>query len=165
MTRTRTFRTAALTAVLSAAALVSVPATALADDSAGAPVASVCDHCQNPNGGFAGADRDDAVGSDIQSADETQEPARFDRRVVIDVSPSVGALLLRSRRPGSEWPDALSAGANTVRVDARDHADYRGLDDSGFVQFVVVGNDTFCDAQGRLACRVDAPNLVRVYKN
>ncbi|MBR7838677.1 hypothetical protein KDL01_35745 [Actinospica durhamensis] len=156
---TRILRAAAVTAALATAALVNVPTTAFADASDASdtgPASISCDYCH-----IAGGDVFDF--DDGQGIDET--PAyQAARTIAIDVSPNVGVLRRGEHRPGSNWPAALPVGTSTVRVDTRDQAYYQGINDDGSVLFVIDGDQTHCVGRGRLICRADGPNLVRVFR-
>lgn len=189
----RTLKAAALTAALSAAALVSTPAVAFADQSHGRPITLHCDGCRLPSGGGVidrgrddrGRARDDRARDDRGGLDENHrgiivtrggitddrrgitedrgDYRRHDRSIVIEVSRNAGPLMLRNQRPGSDWSNALHAGSSIVRVHREDSADYRGLNHAGSVQIVVRNGRTECDAQGRLRCAADG-SVVRIYR-
>lgn len=176
----RTLKAAALTAALAAAALVSTPVTAFAAESHGRPAALNCEGCRLPGHPVAGRggdanhrgiiddrgiiDRRGGITDNRGGVEDRRDHRRRDRSIVVDVSQNVGPLLLRSQRPGSDFPDALHVGSSVVRVRTDDNADYRALHNSGFVQIVVRGGRTQCDAQGRLRCAVENPSVVRVFR-
>jgi len=179
----RTLKAAAVTVALSTAALVSTPVAAFADQSHGRPVALHCDSCRLPKPGTViDRGRDDHRGTGPSHRGGTvvdrgqvvenhrgviadrRDHHRRDRTVVIDVSRNAQALLLRSQHPGSDWPNALTAGSKAVRVHTVDSADYRARYGAGSVQIVVNRGTTQCRAQGHLRCEVQGANLVRVYR-
>ena len=183
----RTLKAAALTAALSAAALVSTPVTAFAAESHGRPVALHCDSCRVPGHAVADRGHDDRRGADANhhgvgtghgvitvnrggitenrggiTADRRGH--RRDRSIVVEVSNNVGPLALRSQHPVGDWPGALHTGSSLVRVHTNDSADYRGLRNMGSVEIVVRGNHTQCDAQGHLRCTVQGSSVVRIFR-
>ncbi|WP_034264998.1 hypothetical protein [Actinospica robiniae] len=188
----RSLKVAALTAALSAAALVSTPVTAFAAESHGRPVALHCDSCRLPGHSAPDRGHDDRRGTDENHrgiiadrgvitenrgviADRgvitenrgviaDRRDRRRDRSIVVEVSNNVGPLVLRSQRPGSDWPGALHTGSSVVRVRSNDNADYRALRNAGSVQIVVRGNHTECDAQGHLRCSVQGSSVVRIFR-
>lgn len=184
----RTLKAAALTAAISAAALVSSPVTAFADQSHGRPVGlHVTDRGHDDRRGTDENHRGiDDRGTDVNHriiddrgiiadrgrvtenrggvTEDRRDYRRRDRSIVLEVSQSAGPLLLRSHSPVGDWPGALRVGSSVVRVRSNDNADYRALRSSGSVQIVVRNGRTLCDAQGRLRCAVEGPSVVRVFR-
>jgi hypothetical protein len=188
----RTLKAAALTAALSAAALVSTPVTAFAAESHGRPVALHCDSCRVPGHAVADRGHDDRGDNDRRGADANhhgvgnghgvvtvnrggitenrggitadRRDRRRDRSIVVEVGRNVGPLALRGQRPGADWPGALHTGSSVVRVRTNDSADYRALRNTGSVEIVVRGNHTECDAQGHLRCAVQGSSVVRIFR-
>jgi len=81
----RTLKAAALTAALSAAALVSTPAIAFADQSHGRPVTLHCDSCRLPsNGGGVDRGRDDHGRDDRGGLDASHRGVVVDRGTIVD---------------------------------------------------------------------------------
>ncbi len=157
----RSLKSAALTAALATAALVSVPAVASADAYASttgpAPVIACDGNCQIAGGSIFNAGRDNIVGDGADTPGVgLPAPAR---EFTISVGAGVHGLSLASQYGSGNYPSFLFTNSLTViQVDGPSRVEYRTLDGQGLVRITVndVGQEEpVCLSGGTVTCRVE----------